>query len=358
MRRDISRILINPNTKIKDIIEVIDRGALGIALVVNEENNLLGTITDGDIRRAIINEISFEEKAEKIMNANYIFVHQNTSLKFISKLFEMKQIKQIPILDDDGQVVDIILINDILKKNGVENWAVIMAGGLGTRLRPLTYEVPKPMIKVGNKPILETIINQLSYHGFKNILISVNYKGQIIENYFRDGSNFDVNIEYIYEKKRLGTAGALKLAKHYLDKPFVMMNGDLLTKVNFKELLEYHNKNSLDITIGTKKYDIEIPYGVIETDGIEVKSLREKPKIDFFINGGIYCINPAVIEFIPDNQYYDITELINKLLIEKFDVGSFPIREYWLDIGQMPDYERAVIDYYDIFGGEVCATKE
>ncbi|WP_069650356.1 nucleotidyltransferase family protein [Caloranaerobacter ferrireducens] len=358
MRRDISNILISPDMKIKDIIEVIDRGALGIALVVNEERHLLGTITDGDIRRAILKGMSFEEKAEKIMNENYVFVGQGASKRFINRLFEIKQIRQIPILDDDGRVIDIVLLNDILKKSDKENWAVIMAGGLGTRLRPLTYEVPKPMLKIGDKPILETIIEQLSSYGFKNILLAVNYKAQIIESYFRDGKDFDVNIEYIHEKQRLGTAGALKLAKQYLDKPFIVMNGDILTKVNFERFLEYHKNNKFDITIASKKYDIQIPYGVLDINETRVQKIEEKPKMNFFVNGGIYCVNPELIEYIPDNEYYDITELINKALENNCNVGSFPIREYWLDIGQIPDYERAIQDYYNIFRSEACATKE
>jgi dTDP-glucose pyrophosphorylase len=358
MKRDISKILIKPDTQIKTIIEVIDRGALGIALVVDDERHLLGTVTDGDIRRAILKGIPFEAKANEIMNENCVFVGQDSSNRFINRLFEIKQIKQIPVLDDDGRVIDIVLVNDILKKEERENWAVIMAGGLGTRLRPLTYEVPKPMLKIGDKPILETIIEQLSAYGFKNILLTVNYKAQIIESYFRDGKDYGVNIEYIHEKKRLGTAGALKLANNYLNQPFIMMNGDLLTKVNFGHLLEYHNNNKFDITIASKKYEIQIPYGVLEIDETKITNLKEKPNLEFFINGGIYCINPELINFIPDNNYYDITDLINIALQNKYTIGSFPIREYWLDIGQIPDYERAMNDYYNVFRSEVSATKE
>ncbi|MCT4605058.1 MAG: nucleotidyltransferase family protein [Marinisporobacter sp.] len=358
MRRDIGKILIGPDTKIKEIVKVIDQGQLGIALVVDDQKNLLGTINDADIRKAILKELSFEEKARSIMNENFVFVNYNASFRFIKKIFEIKKVKQLPLLDDDGRVVDLLLVNDILVKNKKDNWAVVMAGGLGTRLRPLTYEVPKPMLKVGDRPILEIIIEQLSMYGFKNILLTVNYKAQIIESYFRDGKDFDVNIEYIHEKKRLGTAGALKIAKQYLDDPFIMMNGDLLTKLNFEQLLEYHKKNEFDITVGSKKYDIEIPYGVLDIHETSVVGLKEKPKMNFFINSGIYCINPKLIEYIPNNEYYNITDLIDEVMKKDYHVGSFPIREYWLDIGQIPDYERAAQDYYDIFRSEACASNE
>lgn len=358
MKRDVSKILVKPDCTIKETIEIIDKGTLGIALVIEDNRCVLGTVTDGDIRRAILKGIKLEEPIAGIMNKNFTFVNENASLRFISRLFEIKGIKQIPILNDDGQIVDIVLVHDIFEKPAKENWAVIMGGGLGTRLRPLTYDVPKPMLKIGGKPLLEILVEQLKAYGFTNILMSVNYKGYMIQSYFRDGRDFGVNIEYIKEKERLGTAGALKLAQCYLDKPFLVLNGDILTKLNYEQFMEFHMQNNADITVATRSYDICVPYGVVNIDNADVLSLEEKPRMEFFINAGMYCLNPEMINYIPESGYYDITQLIDLAIRGKRMIKSFPIREYWLDIGHIPDYERANEEYYKIFGSEVSAVKE
>lgn len=358
INNEVERLFTKPEVSIRTAMSIIDKGSKGIALVVNDNGVLLGTITDGDIRRAILKGISLENPVNNIMNENFIFVTPNYSRTLVETIFKKKHISQIPVVDDNMKVIELLHYYEFYNNPSKENWVVIMAGGMGTRLYPLTKEMPKPMLKIGNKPILEIIIEQLKSFGYKNIIISLNYKGQIIESYFRDGSSFGVNIEYIHEKKRLGTAGALKLAKRYLTKPFIVMNGDLLTKINFQHFMEYHKENKFAITIGTKKYDIDVPYGVLDINKGIVENLREKPKLEFFINGGIYCISPGVIEYIPDDQYYDITELINRAKEKKHLVGSFPIREYWLDIGQITDYKQALQDYQNIFRSEASATKE
>ncbi len=354
----ISKLFIYPNNTIKEAMEVIEKGSKGIALVIDEKKRLIGTVTDGDIRRAILRGLALENSIETIMNNQFTFVTENYSQTLIKNLFEQKQINQIPVLNDNMNVVDVIYYHDIHQNPSKENWAVIMAGGLGTRLHPLTKDIPKPMLQVGAKPILETIIEQLKSYGFKNIVISLNYKGEIIKNYFQDGSGFGVNIKYINEKKRLGTAGAIRLAKEILTNSFFVINGDILTKLNFTQLMKYHLKHENFITIGTRKYQLEIPYGVVDINDERVKTLIEKPKKEYFINGGIYCLSPEIIDWVPENKYFDMTQLIDLCLSKKQKVGSFPITEYWMDIGQMEDYQQASVDYNNLFRSEISATSE
>lgn len=347
---NLKELLVKPYESIKRTIEVMDKAGLGIALITSCENKLLGIVTDGDVRRAIIKNFDLDKEVNTIMNKDYTFLTKNYSNVLVENLFNVKPIKHIPILDENMEVIDLIVYNDFYSRPVKENYALIMAGGLGTRLRPLTYDLPKPMLKVGAKPILETIIDQLKSFGFINIIISVNYKSEIIKEYFKDGSSFGVKISYIEEKKRMGTAGAIKLAKDYLVKDFFVINGDILTKLNFLSFMNHHIEDNNLITVSTRKHDFQVPYGVLDIDGSKVNLIKEKPTYNFFINAGMYCLNPEVINFIPDDEYFDITKLIEILIKNNKLVGSFPIREYWMDIGQVNDYHRANEDYYELFG--------
>ncbi|MCX8130713.1 MAG: nucleotidyltransferase family protein [Clostridia bacterium] len=355
---DIEKLFIKPDTTLKNTMEVIEKNAKGIALVIDHNERLLGTITDGDIRRAILKGIHLDEAIKSIMNEHFIFLTPGFTNTLVQTIYQQKSINQLPVLDDNMRVIDIVFVSDLYQKSSKENWAVIMAGGLGTRLYPLTKDIPKPMLTVGAKPIIETIIEQLKSYGYTNIILSLNYKAEIIKNYFQDGSNFGVNIKYISEKKRMGTAGAIRLAEQYLDKPFFVINGDILTRLNFEQFMKYHVRNDNIITIGTKKYDMQIPYGVVSITDENVVELKEKPCMNFFINGGMYCLNPDAIEFIPEDEYFDITQLINIYLEKKKKIGSFPITEYWMDIGQIDDYNQANMDYDNQFRGEISAAKE
>lgn len=356
--QEIVKLFIRPEENIQRTMEVIDRGARGIALVTDDQNRLIGTVTDGDIRRAILRGTPLDNPVRSIMNEHFTFVTPNDSSILVETIFQQKHIHQLPVLDDYMRVVDVIFYHEFHNTPSKENWAVIMAGGLGTRLAPLTKDTPKPMLKVGAKPILETIIEQLKSYGYRNILLSVNYKGDMIENYFQDGANFGVNIRYIKEKKRLGTAGAIGLAREYLDKPFFVINGDILTKLNFEQFMQYHVKHNHVITVGTKKYELQIPYGVVNIKEEKVVELAEKPIQSYFISGGMYCLNPETLDDIPEDEYFDITQLIQGYLSQNKKIGSFPITEYWMDIGHMEDYHQANIDYENLFRSEVCATKE
>ena len=232
-----------------------------------------------------------------------------------------------------------------------------MVGGLGTRLRPLTNDTPKPLLPIGDKPILETIIEQFKSYGFVNFILCTNYKEIQIKKYFGDGSQFGVNINYISEEKRLGTAGALSLIKQKIDKPFFVMNGDLLTRLNFDSMMKYHNEGQYMMTIGSREYSYQIPYGVVQIKKQEVHDLVEKPNHSVFVNAGVYILEPELLNRIPYNQFYDMTDLIDDLLEEEKSIGAFPIREYWADIGQHEDYKKANEEYWDKFS-EVAVTNE
>jgi len=224
-----------------------------------------------------------------------------------------------------------------------------MVGGLGTRLRPLTENTPKPMLKVGGKPILETIVKRFVDDGFTNITMCLGYKSNVIQDYFRDGGSFGANIDYIVEEERMGTAGALTLLEKRLDNPFFVMNGDLLTNINFEKMLDFHVEHNSKATMCVREYDIEVPYGVVNVANENITSIIEKPIHSFFVNSGIYLLEPDCIDLIPDNKFYDMPTLFEELIAAKEKIISFPLQEYWLDIGRVADYEKANAEYHDIF---------
>jgi NDP-sugar pyrophosphorylase family protein len=225
-----------------------------------------------------------------------------------------------------------------------------MVGGLGTRLHPLTKETPKPMLKVGDKPILHTIVDRFASYGFINIVMCVNYKAEAIQGYFGNGDRFGVNIEYVLEEDRMGTAGALSLLTTKPTEPFFVMNGDLLTNVNFESLLDYHQTHQAVATMCVREYDFQVPYGVVKIEGNQVQSIEEKPVHKFFVSAGIYMLSPETLNHIPEGQYYDMPTLFEKLIAQKQSTVSFPIHEYWLDIGRMNEYEQANREYSEVFG--------
>ena len=342
-------ILLNPTSTIKEALEVIDNGAIRIALVVDENNKLLGTLTDGDIRRGLLKNLSLKDSIETIIFKNPTVCFVEDSKERILEIATSKKLYQMPIVDRNGILIDIKEVNELLKPTLKTNKVVLMVGGLGTRLRPLTEYTPKPMLKVGNRPILETIIINLKKYGFSNIILSVNYKSEIIEDYFKDGSDFGVNIEYIHENKRMGTAGALSLIQDKLTEPFFVMNGDLLTNINFENMMEYHLSNNAVATMGVREYDFQVPYGVVKTEGINILSIEEKPIHQFFVSGGIYILSPQVLKYIPKDKFYDMPTLFEKIIEKKEKTISFPIHEYWLDIGRIEEFERANSEFYEVF---------
>jgi dTDP-glucose pyrophosphorylase len=346
--RNIEKIKLTINSTIKDALQIINTGAMKIALVLDEENHLLGTLSDGDIRRGLLDGLSLDDSIESIIFKTPTVCGIDDSKEEILKIAVAKKLYCIPIVDEKGVIVGIEEVDSLLKPTNFSNRVVLMAGGLGTRLRPLTDDIPKPLLQVGDKPILETIINGFAKYGFTNIVLSVSYKAEMIETYFGDGSKFGVNIEYVHEDQRMGTAGALSLMREKLSEPFFVMNGDLLTNINFEHMLEYHLSSNAVATMGVREYDFQVPYGVVNVEGHDILSIDEKPVHSFFVSGGVYVLSPDVLDAIPD-AYFDMPTLFEKLIEEKKKAISFPIREYWLDIGQMSDFHRANAEYHGVF---------
>jgi len=347
--KNYKNILLKPTSRLKEALKVIDSGAMQIALVLDDKEHLLGTLTDGDIRRGFLNDLSLEDSIESIVFKTPTVCSVEDTKEKILEVAIAKKLHQIPIVDKDGKLVGIKEVDELLKQETKSNRVVLMVGGLGTRLRPLTEHTPKPMLKVGNKPILETIILNFKKYGFTNIVLCVSYKSEIIEEYFKDGSEFGVNIEYIHENKRMGTAGALSLMREKLTESFFVMNGDLLTNINFENMMQYHLSNDAVATMGVREYDFQVPYGVVNVDGVDILSIQEKPVHNFFVSGGVYSLSPDVLKYIPEDEFYDMPTLFEKLIEKKEKSISFAIHEYWLDIGRIEEFEKANNEFHEVF---------
>jgi len=343
-------LFISSDHSIRAAMACVDRGGCGIALVVDQERHLLGTITDGDVRRAVLAGTDLELPVSVLLNRKIstqypkpVTAQLGASRETFLELLHQNILRQLPILDDEGRVVDIVMLDDLIPTQDLPMQAVIMAGGMGTRLRPLTEDLPKPMLPVGGKPLMELMIEQLRQVGIRRVNVTTHYKPEKISDHFGDGSSFGVELNYVNEEKPLGTGGALGL----MDTPtetMLVINGDVLTQVNFRAMLAYHQEHRAVMTIAVKQYDIKVPYGVIECSGSRVCNLKEKPQMHFLVNAGVYLLEPKVYEFIPNGKHFNMTDLIQRLLDSDHIVASFPIIEYWLDIGQFADYEQAQND--------------
>jgi dTDP-glucose pyrophosphorylase len=346
---DISKISLEVVSTVVTALGVIDSGAVKIALVVDSDNRLLGTLNDGDIRRALLRKINIKETIEGVYFREPITAKKGSSKEYLLRLCSINKIGQIPIIDTDRKVIDLFVADDELLKRQHENHVVLMVGGLGTRLRPMTETTPKPMLNVGGKPILQTIVKGFVDSGFTNITMCLGYKSNVIQDYFKDGGEFGVSITYIVEDKRMGTAGALTLLENKPNKPFFVMNGDLLTNVNYSKMLDFHGSSNSKATMCVREYDIGVPYGVVNTDDERIISIEEKPIHSFFVNAGIYLLDPKCIDLIPNNEFYDMPSLFEKMISNNDKIVSFPLNEYWLDIGRLEDYTKANKEYCSVF---------
>jgi len=347
--RNINMLKLTPNSTVREALNIIDSGAIKFALVVDRKDRLIGTLTDGDIRRAFLNGITLDDTIENIYFREPTTVDINTDKEEIIDICTAKKMYQVPVIDEKGHVVSIMVLDELIQPRNYLNKVVLMAGGLGTRLRPLTNEIPKPLLKVGGKPIIETIIRSFSKYGFKHFILSVNYRSEMFESYFGDGSKLGVTIEYVHESKRLGTAGALSLMREKLQDDFFVMNGDLLTNVNFDSLLKFHLENQAEATMCVREYDFQVPYGVVDIKNGRIQAIKEKPVQTFFVSAGIYVLSPRILKYIPDDSFYDMPTLFEELIAKDMRVISFPLKEYWLDIGRVEEYERANLEYRKVF---------
>ena len=339
------RTLVRPDDTLRRVIEVIDAAELQIALVTDEQRRLLGTITDGDVRRGLLKGLTLEAKALEVMNASPTTAPAGTPVSAVETLMHRRSLRHIPILGADSVVVDLAMPQADPSKGRLPNQVVLMAGGLGTRLGALTEHTPKPLLMVGAKPILETILESFVAQGFYRFHVAVNYKADMIEAYFGDGSRWGVEIDYLRETKRLGTVGALGLLDAPPSETFFVMNGDVLTKINFRNMLAFHEENAQCATMAVREYDLQVPFGVVDLEGHTIKRLVEKPVQRFFVNAGVYVLSPDCCDLIPRNDYFDMTSLFQALIAQRQLAASFPIYEYWLDVGRTSDFKQAHLDY-------------
>ncbi|MEK6806057.1 MAG: nucleotidyltransferase family protein [Pseudomonadota bacterium] len=332
---------IQPNASLREAIAHIDAASVQVALVVDEAGRLLGTVTDGDVRRALLRGVTLESPVHAAMNTQPTRVHVSQDRNTVLALMHARGIHQVPLVDDANRVVGLEILDELIKTPTYDNPVVLMAGGLGKRLRPLTEDCPKPMLRVGERPILEIVLESFVNYGFRRFYFAVNYLAEMIERHFGDGSRWGVQIEYLREQERLGTAGALSLLPQRPDRPFFVMNGDVLTNVNFRHLLDYHTSHNAYATMCVRSYEQEIPYGVVTVDGHRLVSVTEKPKQQFLVSAGIYVLEPQVLEGIKPGTFLDMPTLFEQLAGGAHSTAVFPLREYWLDIGRLEDYERA-----------------
>ncbi|WP_420963328.1 nucleotidyltransferase family protein [Brucella sp. IR073] len=335
-----AKISLSPDRPLADAIACIDASGGQIALVVDERGVLIGTITDGDVRRAILRGATLDSTAGEVMHKTPRTVPIGTSLEEIAATLRSHQIAQMPVVDSEGRVVSLHLAEDTRMPDPASHRVVIMVGGLGTRLRPITETVPKPMIEIGGKPILERILERFRTQGFRRITLCVNHLAEIIEQHFADGAKFGLEIDYVRETKRMGTAGALSLLQERPEYPLIVMNGDVLTSVNFLQLIAFHYENDAIATMGLNRYQYQIPYGVVEVVNQHIAGFSEKPVFDFLVNAGIYVISPAALDLIPQNHFFDMPALFERIRPEKR--AAFPLHEYWLDVGRPDDLEKAM----------------
>ena len=334
------KFCIGPATPLNEILRTIDASSAQVALVVDEESRLLGIVTDGDIRRRLL-QAEYSFTAQDVMTKTPKTVSTKTSPTLALQIMQQQFLQHLPIVDEGNRLRGIWLLRDLLKTEKYPNSVVLMAGGKGTRLKHLTESTPKPLLKVGKRPILECILEKFITSGFCKFYISVNYLSHMIVDYFGNGEKWGVSIEYLHEKKPLGTAGALSLLPQQ-EHPFFVMNGDILAFLDFRMLLQAHEEQNSALTIATKSFSYQVPYGVLCTDGNNyVTDIQEKPTVEWNVSSGIYVVSPVAQKLVPKNIFFDMPHLFGKIQESTLPLYTVKIDGYWLDIGQLHDYERA-----------------
>ena len=332
-------ILAN-NLKVKDAISNLNNTSLKIVIVVDENENFFGTITDGDIRRALLQGFNLDSPLLEVTNKNPIYASMSLGKKDVLVLMKSNKINQVPIIDTNRNIVGLHLAENLDSSINFSNKIVIMAGGKGKRLYPITKNIPKPLVRVAGKPMIEHIIERAKIEGFNNFIISINYLGHMIQDYFENGDKLNVSIEYIKEDTPLGTAGALSLIKSIPKEPIIVTNGDVFTDIRFSEILNFHNNHDAEGTMAVKLHESQNPYGVVNIKGIEIIDLQEKPIIKNYINAGVYVLEPLVLNFLLRNNYCDMPLLFKKIKENNKKIIAFPMHEPWTDVGKMDDLKK------------------
>ena len=343
---------------VRDLIRTIDTNGIGVALVISTPFRLLATLTDGDLRRGLLSGVPLDASVQTLLDhasrrTGPLTAPRGMSMGEILKLMKRSGVRQVPIVDEGGEIVDIAVLDELVKERSIPVSAIVMAGGYGARLRPLTDDVPKPMLPVGGRPILEVLLDQLRQAGVVRIYMSTHYKREMIESHFGDGRRFGVEIRYLPEEHPRGTAGALR-ALRGCEEILLMVNGDIVTRADLRALIRFHMEHAAGMTIGLREFRWRIPYGVVSIDGIDVTGLEEKPAVTHFISAGLYVLSPEVLSHMPDDQAFDMPELVTRSIRAGIRVVGFAVHEYWLDIGRLEDYQRA----NEELGGETGQRRE
>lgn len=347
---DLKKMTVAADASLRRVMEVIDSAARQIALVTDDSGILIATVTDGDVRRGLLRGLGMEAPVAEVMHRNPATLLKGASAASAQRLMRERGLNHIPVIDPEGRLVALALREGMTGVEPRPTRVILMAGGLGMRLRPLTETVPKPMISVGDKPLLERILMRFQHQGFSRFTLSLNYLGHVIRDHFGDGSWLGVEIDYVEEARRMGTGGALSLLGRRPDEPFVVMNGDILTTTSFGAMMDFHAETGSVVTICAREFNMQVPYGVLNTDGATMVSMEEKPMHKHLVNAGIYALSPLVFEHIRDGEPLDMPDLINRVKDAGHKVSVFLVREYWMDIGRIEDLDRARAEYETVFG--------
>jgi dTDP-glucose pyrophosphorylase len=343
------KAIVGAQATVGEAIAAIESGSIQVALVLDGAKRLIGVVTDGDIRRGLLRGIPLSGLAIDVMNPRPVSAPADLSREERLHLMRQKSIKQLPLLDGDGQLVGLETFDELLEAPNYPNPVLIMAGGLGERLGALTRDRPKPMLNVGGRPLLETIVRNVVQQGFRNIFISVNYRAEMIVDHFGDGSAFGAAIQYVHEAERLGTAGALGLLPTPSDLPMVVTNGDILTTINYGALLDFHNGTPAEATMAVREHKVHVPYGVVTAAEGYLHAIREKPTESWFVSAGIYVVGRAAFDHVERGVRIDMPTVLERIVANKGRVAIYPLREYWLDIGRMEDFEQAHAEFHEVF---------
>jgi dTDP-glucose pyrophosphorylase len=343
------RTLIGASTTLREALETIDQAGCQMALVVDDARRLLGTLSDGDARRALLRGVQLTDLASSAMHTTPWCVSVADDRQTALAAMRRQGLHQVPVVNTDRTVVGLIVIDDYLTVPEREHCVIVMAGGIGSRLASLTRETPKPMLMVGSRPLLETIIRAYADHGFRRFYVAVNYKAEQIETHFGDGSGFGVEIQYLRERQRLGTAGALSLLPKRPSAPFVVTNADLLTQEDYGAMVDAHISSGADATMAVRNYEMQVPFGVVRTVDGRIETIEEKPVQRFTVSAGMYVLSPSVLDLVPTDCHFDMTSLFEAIVKSGLRTRCHHIDGYWLDIGRLPDYERANLDFPKMF---------
>jgi dTDP-glucose pyrophosphorylase len=343
------RTLVGPEAQLRDALGVIDKAGSRMALVVDANRRLLGTLSDGDVRRGLMKGLGMTDRAAAAMHVKPTTARPGDSGMQMAGAMRRLGLQHMPIVDESGIVVGLWTLADLLEPPERKNWVVIMAGGLGTRLKELTTDTPKPMLKVGPRPLIETLMRTYIAQGFRQFYIAVNYKAEQIEDHFGDGTTFGVQVRYLKEKERMGTAGALSLLPEMPHLPLIVTNADLLAQQDYGAMLDSHVRHGAVATMAVRDYEVQVPFGVVhERDG-NIDHIEEKPIQRFVVSAGIYVLSPQALSLVPAGQFTDMPTLFGLLADKGLRARSHAIDGYWLDVGRMADYERAQAEFGQVF---------